>query len=123
VPVDQQVEVELLGVLLARPLGRDVVGRELEGDLLAGAETDGDPVTDVPDHLPAGEVGVERGERADVGRVEGDGFEAGGCGHGRDGAASVRQFPGARWYPASEDLRRSRNDRSASLPVRAMAAS
>ncbi len=44
VAVDLQVEVELLRPLLARPLRRDVVGRQLEGDLLAVAGPDGDPV-------------------------------------------------------------------------------
>jgi hypothetical protein len=42
VPVDQQIEVDLLRAFLPRPLGRNVLGDLLEGNLLpvAGAQRD-----------------------------------------------------------------------------------
>jgi hypothetical protein len=123
VAVDQQVEVELLRPLLARPLRRDVVGGQLEGDLLTGQQPDGDPARHLPDDLPAGEFRVERRERLDVGGVEGDQFEAGSGSHGRDGASELRRFRGNPSSLVSEARRRSRKARSASLPVSAIAAS
>jgi hypothetical protein len=39
-----EVEVELLGMVLAGPLGRDMVGSELKGYVLAVLRPDDDPV-------------------------------------------------------------------------------
>jgi hypothetical protein len=74
--VDRQVEVKLLRMLLPRPLGRDVVGSELERDLLAVGLLQRDPVGDLADDLPTGELDVERGKSLDVRRVERNEFQA-----------------------------------------------
>ena len=67
---DLQVEVELLRPLLPGPLRGEVVGRALELDLLTVGRAQAEPVGVLPDHVPAGELGVERALLLDVRRIE-----------------------------------------------------
>jgi len=82
IAVDLQIKVELLRPLLAWPLRADMVGRLLEGDLLAVRGPEGDPVGDLAGDVPPGEFGVERGQLLDVRGVEGDELELSCHGHG-----------------------------------------
>ena len=98
VSVDQQIEVDLLGAFLSRPLRRNVPGHLLEGNLLPVTGTQRDPAVYVPDGLPAGQLGVEGSEPRDVRRVEGDELQAS-C-HGHAGHPAI-----ALWVPNDPDTR------------------
>src|SRR5580704_2550295 len=71
-----EVEVELLGMVLARPLGHYMVGSELKGYVLIVLRPDDDPVGLPLSDVPASQPGIERGELLDVGRVQRDDFQA-----------------------------------------------
>jgi hypothetical protein len=81
ISVGQQVEVELLRQLLARPLRGDMVGSELERDLLPVARPHRDPVIVFVDRLPAGELGIERRLLLDVSGIERGGGQSSCCCH------------------------------------------
>jgi hypothetical protein len=91
VPVDQEIEVDLLGAFLAGPLRRNMLANLLEGNLLPVTGTQRDPAVHVADGLPAGQRGVERGERHNVCRVEGDELQASCHSHAGHRAPPLRQ--------------------------------
>src|SRR4051794_27704427 len=93
--VDGDVEVRLLGSLLARPVRRAVVLDPLEADRLSVGRGHLGPVAVVLGG-PAEEAAVERGHGAGVGAVEDEADHA--CDrHARD-ANNHRRHPGSHWW-------------------------